>query len=165
MWCLLYARRFLDCRRNHRQTQEHLEVHAKVKALFEALGKMWEADEAKYDQYIQHNSMPVSGRQVLLYLRNSTRRLPTLPQNHIWHANPRLRTPQQIQKATQRPKKRQNRQRNLPLYRNANQEPLKPSKFTEKQCQTCLTKLRQAGITDDELALFKQINGENKSQL
>jgi hypothetical protein len=37
-------------------------------------------------------------------------------------------------------------------------ESIKPAKFTEKQYQMCITKLRQAGITDEELALFKFFN-------
>ena len=52
--------------------EEHPEVHAKIKALFEVLGKMWEEDEAKYDQYIHAKPLSVSGRQILFHLRNPT---------------------------------------------------------------------------------------------
>jgi hypothetical protein len=43
------------------------------------------------------------------------------------------------------------------------EETIKPAKFTEKQYQTCIAKLRQTGMTDDELALFNYFNGQNKS--
>ena len=42
-------------------------------------------------------------------------------------------------------------------------EPIKPAKLTEKQYQICVAKLRQAGISDDELALFNYFNGKNKN--
>ena len=42
-------------------------------------------------------------------------------------------------------------------------ETIKPVKLTEKQYQTCIAKLRQAGITNAELDLFRQINEKNKS--
>jgi hypothetical protein len=44
-------------------------------------------------------------------------------------------------------------------------EPIKPSKYTEKQIQTCITKLRQAGMTNDEITLFNNFNEQNKSQV
>jgi hypothetical protein len=40
-------------------------------------------------------------------------------------------------------------------------ESIKPSKFTETQYQNCIAKLRQAGITEDELTLFHQLNEQN----
>jgi hypothetical protein len=40
-----------------------------------------------------------------------------------------------------------------------------PAGLSEKQFQNCIAKLRQAGATDDELVLFKQINRENKFQV
>ena len=49
---------FLTAGEINAKPQEHPEVHAKVKALFEALGEIWEEDEAKYDQYITHNACP-----------------------------------------------------------------------------------------------------------
>ncbi|MGZ3489003.1 MAG: hypothetical protein ACXVBY_19315, partial [Isosphaeraceae bacterium] len=38
--------------------QEHPEVHAKMKAISQALGKMWENSESEYDKYIQKNPCP-----------------------------------------------------------------------------------------------------------
>jgi hypothetical protein len=35
---------------------------------------------------------------------------------------------------------------------------IKPAKFSEEQFQKCLTKLKKAGITDGELALFCAFN-------
>jgi hypothetical protein len=39
-------------------------------------------------------------------------------------------------------------------------KPIKNSKLTEKQYQNCLTKLKKAGITKDELALLAKFNGQ-----
>ena len=55
---LLRAGRFLTAGEVTAKPDEHPEVHAKVKALFEELGKMWEADEAKYDEYVAHTPCP-----------------------------------------------------------------------------------------------------------
>ena len=83
--------------------EEHPEVHAKLKDLFEALGVIFEEDEAKYDRYIMHHVLSFSGRKVLFHLRNPTRRMQTISQYQIRYANPRLRSPQPIQKTTHRP--------------------------------------------------------------
>ncbi len=40
------------------ETKANSEVDAKVKALFEELGKMWEANQAKYHSYIAKTSCP-----------------------------------------------------------------------------------------------------------
>jgi Fe-S-cluster containining protein len=37
---------------------EHPEVEAKMKTLSEEIGKIWEADEAKYDEYITRTQCP-----------------------------------------------------------------------------------------------------------
>ena len=34
--------------------------------------------------------------------------------------------------------------------------------FTEKQYRACIAKLRQGGVTDEELELFKEFNGAGK---
>ena len=54
------------------EPEEYPEVHAKIKILFDTLGKMWEADEAKYDEYTQRTPCPFASQQRLLHLRDST---------------------------------------------------------------------------------------------
>jgi Fe-S-cluster containining protein len=40
------------------EPDERPEVHAKLKVLFDELGKIWENDEEKYDQHIQTTPCP-----------------------------------------------------------------------------------------------------------
>ena len=49
---------FLSAGKIIAKPEEHPQVHAKVKALFEELGKMWDADESKYDDYTMHTPCP-----------------------------------------------------------------------------------------------------------
>ncbi len=49
---------FLTAGEINAKPQEHPEVHAKIKTLFEELGKKWEADESEYDKYVQQNPCP-----------------------------------------------------------------------------------------------------------
>jgi len=43
-----------------------------------------------------------------------------------------------------------------------NNESILPAKFTEKQYQGCISKLRKAGMTEDELNLFNYFNFKHK---
>ena len=99
------------------EPEEYPEVHAKIKILFDTLGKMWEADEAKYDEYTQRTPCPFLVNSACSIYEIRPRRLPTLPQNCLRNANPRLPRSHPIQETAHRPEKRQNLQRNLPLRR------------------------------------------------
>ncbi len=146
---------FLTAGEINAKPKEHPEVFTKMKTISEELGKMWEADEEKYDQYIQRNPCPylVDNSCSIYEIRpEGCRRFPNtkfgmLTQN----CEPLNRFKKQ---RTALKKERAAKE----TYHSAEAN-IKPVKCAEKQFQACLTKLRQAGITDDELALFNTFNG------
>lgn len=159
---------FLTAGEINAKPEEYPEVHAKVKALYEELGKMWEADEAKYDEYTMHTPCPfLVNKSCSIYeIRPDGCRL--FPQTAFGMQN------QDCTPLTRFKKMRATLKKGKPhtetyyftgktLGSTKCDEPIKPAKFTEKQYQTCIAKLRQAGMIDDELALFNYFNGQNKS--
>ncbi|MCL4430158.1 MAG: YkgJ family cysteine cluster protein [Chloroflexi bacterium] len=153
---------FLTAGEINAKPQEQPEVHAQAKALFEALGKMWEADEAKYDQYIMQNPCPfLVDKSCSIYeIRPDGCRL--FPKTAFGMQTQDCEPLKRFKKMRTALKKGRTAKETY-HFTGANQEPIKPTKFTEKQYQTCINKLRQAGVTDDELALFNYFNGQNKS--
>ena len=137
--------------------QEQPEVRAKIKALFEALGKMWEASEAKYDQYIQKSPCPflVDNSCSIYKIRPDGCRL--FPKTAFGMQTQDCEPLNRFKKMRAALKKGQSAIENY-YFKGTNPEPIKSTKFTEKQYQTCIKKLRQAAITDDELALFNIFN-------
>ena len=148
--------------------EEHLEVHAKVKFLFETLGKMWEASEAKYDQYIAHNPCPfLVDKSCSIYeIRpDGCRLFPNTafgmqtqdcePLNRF----KKMRTALKKGKTTKETYHFSGKTLGSAKCDGA----IKPAKFTEKQYQTCINKLRQTGITGDELTFFNYFNRQVKS--
>jgi hypothetical protein len=94
--------------------------------------------------------------------------MPTFPQNRVWHAKPRLRASHAIQENEGCPEKGRITKETYLFTGKAQfstecDEQIKPSKFTQEQYQTCVAKLRQAGMSDDELTLFNYFNGLSKS--
>ena len=98
---------FLTAGEVNAKPEEYTEVHSKLKALFETLGKIFEISESKYDQYIQQSTCPFLVNNLCSIYEIRPDRLPKLPQYCIWYANPGLRSPQAIQKNAISPQKRQ----------------------------------------------------------
>jgi len=144
--------------------QENSEVHAKLKALFESLGLLFEADESKYDEYITHTPCPfLVDKSCSIYeIRpEGCRQFPNTPFGMLTEdckALDRFKK-QRIALKKGRVCKETNH------FTSTKEEPIKPANLAEEQYQTCVYKLRQAGITNAELDLFKQINQKNKSQV
>jgi Fe-S-cluster containining protein len=136
------------------------EVEANAKALYEALGKMWEEDEAKYDQYIQQNPCPfLVDKSCSIYeVRPEGCRL--FPNTAFGMLTENCDALNRFKKMRAALKK--GRVVKETTYQvNAKSEPIKPAKFTEKQIRSSITKLRQAGLTDEEFVLFNIFNGQN----
>jgi Fe-S-cluster containining protein len=145
------------------EPHEHPQVHNKVKTLFEGLGNMWKADETKYDKYIMDNSCPfLADNSCSIYeIRPEGCRL--FPKTTFGMQTQDCEPLNQFKKMCKILKK--GRKSTEEYYftgkvhgLNEYNELIKPAKFTQKQYQTCITKLRQAGITDDELNLFNFFN-------
>ncbi len=150
--------------------QEHPEVHAKIKALFEALGGIFEADEAKYDQYIMHTPCPfLEDKSCSIYeIRPDGCRL--FPKTAFGMQTQDCESLNRFKKM--RATLKQGRTSKETYYFTGKtlgsakcDAPIKPAKSTEKQYQTCINKLRKAGMTDDELALLNFFNGMNESRV
>jgi len=147
------------------KTHEHPEVHAKIKTLFEVLGEMWEANETEYDKYVQRNPCPfLVDKSCSIYkIRPEGCRL--FPKTAFG-----MQT-QDCEPLNRFKKMRTALRKGKPVketdhFTGASQENIKLPKFTEKQYQTFISKLRQTGITNAELALFNHFNKQkNKSQI
>ena len=136
---------------------EHPEARAKIKALFEALGKKWEANESEYDKYVQQNPCPfLLDKSCSIYeIRPDGCRL--FPKTAFGMIT------QDCEPLNRFKKMRAALKKSRPFkedyhFTGTGQESIKPTKFTEKQFQKCTNKLRQEGITEDELALFNHFN-------
>jgi len=153
---------FLTAGEINAKPQEYLEVHAKIKALFESLGKKWEADESEYDKYIQQNPCPfLVDKSCSIYeLRPDGCRL--FPKTAFGMLTQDCEPLNRFKKIRTALKKGRSFKETYHFV-GINQEPIKPTKLNEKQYQKCLNKLRQAAITDDESALFNQFNKQNRS--
>ena len=144
--------------------EEHPQVHAKNKALFEELGKMWEADEAKYDDFITNVRCPflVNNACSIYEVRPVGCRLfPGTALGMLTKDCPALT---RFKKQHSVLKKGKICIETYHFADSTSDEPLKPAKFTEKQYGACIAKLRKTGITDDELALFNQFNLRKNNQ-
>jgi Fe-S-cluster containining protein len=141
---------------------EHPEVHAKLKTHFESLGEIFETSEAKYEQYIIQNPCPFlvdKSCSIYEFRPVGCRLFPNtsfgmLTQN--CEALNRFKKMRSIIKKGKTAKEK---------FSQGTNGLIKPPRFSEKQFQNCIAKLRQAGVTNDELIVFRQINGENKFQV
>jgi Fe-S-cluster containining protein len=154
---------FLSAGKINAKPEEHLEVHVKVEALFEDLGRIWEADEEKYDEYIQHNPCPfLDNKSCSIYeIRSDGCRL--FPQTAFGMQSTDCEALTRFKKCRTALKKGR---RCTETYHHTGTvqgenaaEPIKQTRYTEKQYQTCIAKLRQACMTDDEFSLFNYLNG------
>lgn len=143
----------------------HPEVHAKVKALFEALGEMWEANETKYDKYIMHNPCPfLVAKSCSIYdIRPDGCRL--FPQTAFGMHTQDCEPLNRFKKMRSALKKGRSAKENYyftgkTLGFTRDVDLIKLAKFNDKQYLACIVKLRQVGMTDNELALFNYFNGK-----
>ncbi len=144
--------------------KEHQEVNVTLKGLFEALGMIFEEDQAKYDWYITHHACP--------FLVNKSCSIYEIrPEGCRQFPNTMFGMETQDCEALNRFKRQRSalrkgrKTKETYHFTSMNQEIINPAKLTEKQRQICIAKLRQAGITNEELALFKTLNKQNKSSV
>ena len=154
---------FLTAGEINAKLEDQPEVHAKIKALFEELGTMWAADEAKYDDYIAQTPCPflVNNTCAIYEIRPDGCRLfpKTLFGMETQDCSPLARF--RKQRATLI-KGRAHKETYHFTGSTKNDETITTAKFSEKQYQGCITKLRQAGMTENELNLFNYFNIKNK---
>ena len=145
------------------KTEEQPEVHAKMKSLFEELGKMWETDEAKYNDYTEHTSCPfiVNNTCSIYEIRPMGCRLfPKTAFGMQTQDRPSLTRFRKQRSALIRSKA--HKKNYYFVGSNKSEDSIKSTQFTKKQLGACIAKLLQVGITDEELNLFKYFNQKNK---
>ncbi len=159
--CLLED--FLTAGEINSKPEEQPEVHAKIRALFEELGKMWEANETKYDDFIAHTPCPfiVNNACSIYEIRPTGCRL--FPKTTFGMQTQSCQPLARFKKQrTALIKGRTHKETYSFTGSTNNNESILPTKFTEKQYQGCISKLRKAGMTEDELNLFNYFNFKNK---
>ncbi len=154
---------FLSSGKINAAPEEHSKVHTEVKKLFEDLGRIWEADESEYEDYITQNYCPLLvNKSCSIYeIRpDGCRRFPLTafgmlsqdcePLTHFKKQRSALKKGKTYTETYYFTEKASSI--------GENSESIKPAKITQKQLRTCIAKLRQAGITNDELILFNRFN-------
>lgn len=133
---------------------ENLQLAAKLKGIYEDTGRRWEADEDKYDHYIASTPCPfVKDKKCTIYpyRPEGCRQFPNTPFGMLSEDCGALDMfkRQAIEVCRGRRAKKA-------YY--VTTEPIKQVKHSEKQYNDCKVKLRKAGITEDEMALFESLN-------
>jgi Fe-S-cluster containining protein len=158
---------FLTAGEIYAKPEEHPEVHAKIKALFDELGKMWEANEAKYDDYIMHTACPflVNNACSIYEIRPGGCRL--FPKTAFGMQTQDCLPLNRFKKQRIALKKgKTSKESYLVVGKTGgsteHKETIKPSMLNEKQYQAFVAKLRHAGATDEDLKLFSDFNHVSK---
>ena len=135
--------------------QDQPEIHSKMQTISDELGKIWEKNEAEYDRYIQKTPCPfLANKSCSIYpIRpNGCRQFPKTLFGMSTKDCVALNRFKKMQAALKKGKTVKE------TYHNLKSDEHVTAQFTEKQLQTCIAKLRRAGITEDELELFISIN-------
>jgi Fe-S-cluster containining protein len=135
---------------------ENPRLQARLKEIYEEMGKRWEADEAKYDQYIASTPCPfVEDKKcsIYAYRPDGCRQFPNTPFGML----------SEDCGALDRFKKQTSglcRGRKTTKTYHFTTEPIKQTKLSPEQYQNCLSKLHKVGITEDEITLFESLNNK-----
>ena len=158
---------FLTAGETNSKPEEHPEIHAKIKALSEELGKMWEANEAKYNNYTMHTPCPflINKRCSIYEIRPLGCRL--FPNTAFGMETKDCEPLTRFKKQRTALKKSKTAKETYHFLGKTpslakSDESIKSTKFSEKQYQICLAKLRLVGVTDEELVFFDYFNGKKE---
>jgi Fe-S-cluster containining protein len=147
---------FLTAGKIKANPKENPQVHLRVQELYDEVGKIWEDSEAKYEEYITHSPCP--------FLINKTCSIYDIrPEGCRQFPNTSFGMETENCEPLDRFKKQRGALKKgrttAETYHFMNKgRSIKPSKLSEKQYKNCIEKLRQIGITKDELCLFESIN-------
>jgi Fe-S-cluster containining protein len=143
------------------QTKLDAGLDAKIAVLFDKLGKRWEANEAKYDDYVARTPCPfLNNNACSIYeLRPDGCRL--FPKTIFGMQTQDCPALTRFRKQLAALKKGRAHKETCHFINSHNEEQIKPAKFNEKQYHALIARLLQTGITEDELALFKYFNVKN----
>jgi Fe-S-cluster containining protein len=148
---------FLSAGKLNAKTDDFQDIQAKLQELYDKLGKIWDQNEAKYDEYISQNKC--------LFLNNNScsiygirpegcRVFPkTVFGMESEDCEPLIRFRRMCNVL-----KRGRKSKATYYFTDEQNTPTQTVKISEKQFQSCITKLRKVGMTDDELALLNGLN-------
>jgi Fe-S-cluster containining protein len=140
---------------------EHLEVFAKLQALFDELGKIWEADEAKYDQHIQKTPCPFKTDNMCSIYDIRPQGCRMYPKTAFGMQTtdcPALKRFKKQRAALVKGRRfTETYHRTVSLEHSA-AEPIKPVALSKIQYQACLAKLHAVDMTPQELAGLNYFN-------
>ncbi len=136
---------------------ENPKLHAKIRAIYDEIGKIWEDNEEKYDHFITQTQCP--------FLSNKTCSIYDVrPDGCRQFPNTKFGMLTEDCEALTRFKKQCSALKRGRItkgsYHFTTKEPIKRVRFTDKEYESCVLKLRKAGVTTDELSLFNQVNGK-----
>jgi Fe-S-cluster containining protein len=161
---------FLTAGEINTKPEENPQVLAKVRVLFEELGRIFDAGESNYDKHIMQNPCPfLVDKSCSIYeIRPDGCRL--FPKTAFGMQTQDCEALNRFKKMQTSLKKGRSCKENYYFSGKTQRqkksiELIKHPKFTEKQYQTCINKLRRAGMTDDEFTLFNFYNGQSKSRV
>ena len=132
----------------------HPEIQTKLQSLYDELGVLLDQGEDKYDDYIMHTPCPfVKDKLCTIYeIRpEGCRKFPNTPFAMLSEDCEALDRFKRQHRALMK-----NRNAKETFY--STLEPILPAKLTEAQYKKCVTQLKKAGITKDELTLFQSLN-------
>ena len=139
--------------------KENPEIETKLHTLYEYLESLLEEGQEKYDNHTMHTPCPFK-------VENACTIYAIRPDGCRQFPNTRFGMQTTDCEALTRFKKQRATLKRGKVAKETyhfTDTKMKPAKYKEKQLQTCITKLRQAGITSEELALFKTVNENEKS--
>ncbi|MCW4009131.1 MAG: YkgJ family cysteine cluster protein [Candidatus Bathyarchaeota archaeon] len=140
------------------------DVHAAAKQLYTEMGDLWAKNEAEYDRHIAQTPCPfLANNTCSIYeIRpDGCRHFPNTLFGMLTTDCEALNRFKKQRAALKRGRKCTETYPFAGTTQKTAATPIKSSKFCQKQYTTCLLKLQQAGITQDEIALFSYFNGHN----
>ena len=154
---------FLSAGKINAKIDDFSEIHSRLKNLYEELGKVWEQNEAKYEEYVSQNKC--------IFLENNSCSIYSIrPKGCRFFPKTAFGMESNDCEPLTRFKRMYNalkrgRKTKATYYFIEGTERLKEqnelaqtAKVTEKQFQNCVTKLLKVGITNEELALLNSLN-------
>jgi Fe-S-cluster containining protein len=147
---------FLTAGQVKAKREEIPEIDAKLREIYDYLETLLEGGEEKYDQYVTSTRCPFQTEKLctIYAIRpDGCRQFPNTPFGMLSEDCEALdRFKKQIATLS--------RGRAVKKAFYFTKDPIKPSKLTEKQYQICVAKLRQVGVTEEELKLMDTLNGQ-----
>lgn len=134
--------------------QEHPEIDARLKIIYDHLEQLLEKGEDKYNDYVMHTPCPFLTKKTCSIYSIRPAGCREFPNTRFGIDSKACESLNRFHKQRMSLKKGRLTKQTY-YFTNSN---IKPAKFTERQFRFCMEKLQRAGINDEELSLFKSLN-------